>query len=176
VKGEIKMDWMNILKTKQIVTPTTDVNIKKIPKKSKKEDCCQKVKDFLNSEWRIPSTNPLAKEGWTKIDAEAFTSSVVNAEHNPLFNITAKNNWNDLDCEEVYILIVAGYNYERMLGNKYTMEMGKYMEKRCSKAITLWNECNNFGEISWSLRQELSSPVGDHMFNRARYVLNKWGI
>ena len=44
------MDWINILKTKQIVTPTTDINIKKVPKKKKNnEDCCQKIKDM----WKI---------------------------------------------------------------------------------------------------------------------------
>ena len=39
------MNWMNILKVKQIVTPTTDVNIKKVPKKKKPEDkkCCEEA-------------------------------------------------------------------------------------------------------------------------------------
>jgi hypothetical protein len=39
------MDWINILKVKQIVTPTTDINVKKIPKKKKGRDCCKEAKD-----------------------------------------------------------------------------------------------------------------------------------
>jgi hypothetical protein len=40
---------MDIIKTKQIVTPTTDINIKKIPKNKNNKDCCQKIKDM----WKI---------------------------------------------------------------------------------------------------------------------------
>jgi hypothetical protein len=39
------MDWIEILKVKQITTPTTDINIKKIPKKKGERDCCQEAKD-----------------------------------------------------------------------------------------------------------------------------------
>jgi Fe-S cluster biosynthesis and repair protein YggX len=39
------MNWMDIIKVKQVVTPTTDVNIKKVPKKKKPEDkkCCEEA-------------------------------------------------------------------------------------------------------------------------------------
>ena len=38
-------DWMSVLKVKQIITPTTDINIKKVPKKKKPEDkkCCEEA-------------------------------------------------------------------------------------------------------------------------------------
>jgi hypothetical protein len=43
----IKMDWINILKVKQIITPVTDVNIKKIPKKKEPDDkCCKEAWRF----------------------------------------------------------------------------------------------------------------------------------
>ena len=170
------INWMEVLKNIQVVTPTTKISQRKEPIEESERDCCQEVKDFLNSEWRILSTNPNAPEGYTKIDAEAFTSSIVNENHNPLFNVTSKSDWNDLDCEEVYILVVAGYNYERKLGNQYTMEMGKYMMKRMDKASEIRLNCNDYGEISDSLKDELYNTGGNHMFNRARYVLNKWGI
>tara|TARA_R110002020_G_scaffold253928_1_gene467604 strand:- start:1909 stop:2241 length:333 start_codon:yes stop_codon:yes gene_type:complete len=37
--------WYDVLKIKQITTPVTDINIKKVPKKKKEIDCCQEAKD-----------------------------------------------------------------------------------------------------------------------------------
>tara|TARA_R110002020_G_scaffold253928_1_gene467603 strand:- start:1284 stop:1907 length:624 start_codon:yes stop_codon:yes gene_type:complete len=42
------MDWYNVLKVKQILTPTTDINIKKVPKKKKDKNCNEKLKAYAD--------------------------------------------------------------------------------------------------------------------------------
>jgi hypothetical protein len=43
------MDWVNLLKTKQIVTPTTDIGIKKVPKKKKdSNECNERLKAYAD--------------------------------------------------------------------------------------------------------------------------------
>tara|TARA_R110002020_G_scaffold253928_2_gene467610 strand:- start:412 stop:774 length:363 start_codon:yes stop_codon:yes gene_type:complete len=39
------MSWWEVFKNKQILTPTTDINIKKVPKKPKTDKCCQEAKE-----------------------------------------------------------------------------------------------------------------------------------
>lgn len=50
------MDWMNLLKVKQILTPITDINIKKVPKKKKPDNCCDIAKNlWLEFAGRLPN-------------------------------------------------------------------------------------------------------------------------
>jgi hypothetical protein len=69
--------WENILKVKQITTPTTDVNIKKVPKKSKKpKGCCKEAydawvilcKDVLE-EYKKTGATENAKNYWEALPA-----------------------------------------------------------------------------------------------------------
>jgi hypothetical protein len=46
------MSWWEVFKNKQILTPTTDINIKKIPKKEPTKDCCEQAMKKWVDGWK----------------------------------------------------------------------------------------------------------------------------
>tara|TARA_R110002020_G_scaffold253928_1_gene467606 strand:- start:2891 stop:3586 length:696 start_codon:yes stop_codon:yes gene_type:complete len=51
------MNWVDVLKTKQIVTPTTDINIKKVPKKKKRKECIERLREMSEKINSLPKIN-----------------------------------------------------------------------------------------------------------------------
>jgi hypothetical protein len=67
--------WTDILKIKQITTPFTDVNIKKIPKNKKEDECCMKAADFFVKLWNTQMM--MSEFQWRKTKPAPFNDKIT---------------------------------------------------------------------------------------------------
>tara|TARA_R110002020_G_scaffold253928_1_gene467607 strand:- start:3583 stop:3993 length:411 start_codon:yes stop_codon:yes gene_type:complete len=132
-------NWADILKVKQITTPVTDINIKKVPKKKKERDCCEETRIFYMVE-----TGKYLIRGYHK-DPEYL--SVRDWFDKKIWDSFDENN--DEDCIQAYeqehrgtgIADIGTRRHVKFNCDRFREQLGWLGLLSSDAAIKFWEEC-----------------------------------
>jgi hypothetical protein len=150
--GWIDMDWMNILKNKQIVIPTTKISQRKEPVEEEEKDCCEQAMQKWISGWKEMAKRNLSKPEVARSSLIYLPDEIKGAYSKPCFifysvlrngeqqtqrrmtTMWPQNLWD-------FTNITLDWDLESLLYHN-TYGIGDEFRELCAKILDEWEDCN----------------------------------
>lgn len=175
------MNWMNLLKVRQITTPVTDINIKKVPKKKKSTNCWNELKAMHDS-WIAQTTLIHPSIIFTymgkytrRIPPEEIACAFL--EEIRRYQLTASNKitMNEMQNDRVHNYLPlkgAAMGYDPA----WTYNIGwYYFEGAETFTATLYHEVNGLKRVYWRLMTIIKKhPQAPFVMPPGNIMNNMW--